>query len=347
MLFLLVFFCLGVSGSESPLPHASFAYFEGGSFEMGLKVSDRYARLHGEFPSRTERVATSFMLSRDPVTNADFEKFVKVSNYSRLRTSLKGYSYKFLSSVNQSVDHVVPSAKLDCEPWLIPVFRTDWQSDRNTSVYWKKLPVTHVDLDDALAYCRWLHPSARPPTEFEWEYAARNGTNDSAIYPWGDGFRRGRVNSWQGIFPTENQAIDGFARRNPVNSLPTQTTTGLHDMLGNVWEWTVSEYERPLAWKGGSGLQCQESRKHWDDSKRIYYSVRGASFIDTIDGSGTGYPVRISTRTGRVPHFTAENLGFRCLIPIKPSSKPSRPPRKILKREEQPPHPWQIMREEL
>lgn len=46
-----------------------------------------------------------------------------------------------------------------------------------------------------------------------------------------------RTNIWQGEFPFNNTAEDGWAATSPVNSFP-ENSYGLYNMVGNVWEWT-------------------------------------------------------------------------------------------------------------
>ena len=90
----------------------------------------------------------------------------------------------------------------------------------------------NVSAADAEAYARWLSKrdgvKYRLPTEEEWEYVARDGAS-AKLYPWG------------------NQWVDGYA--NVDSSLPKPvgsyklgaTSTGVLDLIGNVWEWTSSK----------------------------------------------------------------------------------------------------------
>jgi formylglycine-generating enzyme required for sulfatase activity len=124
-------------------------------------------------------------------------------------------------------------------------FPWSWQNPRSYRLD-DKLPVTYVNLQDAEAYCKWT--GARVPNEAEWTYAFRAGGetlqgrlwwNPDGRYVWS------RTNSG--------------SRPHPVASrLPNRW--GLHDMEGNVWEWTLGEpgSSKSKAYlRGGSWATCQ------------------------------------------------------------------------------------------
>src|SRR5262249_39656461 len=80
-------------------------------------------------------------------------------------------------------------------------------------------------------------------SEAEWEFAARGGL-EGAEFAWGDEFTpdgKHMANTWQGNFPLENLVADKYARTSPLRAFPSNGY-GLHDMTGNVWEWTSDWY---------------------------------------------------------------------------------------------------------
>ncbi len=118
-------------------------------------------------------------------------------------------------------------------------------------------PVVQVAFDDAAAFAEWR--GVRLPTEAEWEHAARGGLL-GAEYTWGDDpypEDRHMANTFQGAFPWEDLALDGFAGTSPVGSFRVNGY-GLYDMAGNVWEWTTDWWgeHRPIspACCGGAGV---------------------------------------------------------------------------------------------
>uniref|UniRef100_A0A1I8GEG6 FGE-sulfatase domain-containing protein n=1 Tax=Macrostomum lignano TaxID=282301 RepID=A0A1I8GEG6_9PLAT len=221
-------------------------------------------------------------------------------NFFRTDPELKGFSYVFFQ-------HMKQTAKL-MEKWL-PIAGARWYQPYGPESSWKdglaNHPAVHIGAADADSYCKWK--GKRLPTEFEWEYAAR-ANNKSWIYPWGDHYRKMRMNTWQGLFPYENTGFDGHKGLAPVDAYPQQNHRDMYDMLGNTWEWTSTEYygsDRPPG--------------------KVWLILKGGSFVDSID-EGINTIVRTSTKIGREIDFTAENIGFRCartIIP-KPEVKPQR-----------------------
>ena len=115
-------------------------------------------------------------------------------------------------------------------------------------------PVVHVTLADARAYASWA--GGRLPSEEEWEYAASSGLADPSNRFSGaiDAKGEPRANHWQGVFPVRDEGKDGFSGTAPASCFPPDRN-GVHDLIGNVWEWTDSPAdERHMIIKGGSWL---------------------------------------------------------------------------------------------
>ena len=192
-----------------------------------------------------------FWMDTRPVTVEEFRRFVKATGYVTVaQRPLDPADYPdadpSLLVPGSLVFHRTegPVDLRDYANWWAYVPGADWRhaggpgsDDRGR----ERHPVTHVAYEDAEAYAAWAGKEL--PTEAEWEYAARGGL-DGAVYAWGDEFAPGgrmMANTWQGQFPWQNLLTDGFAGTSPVGSFPANGY-GLHDMTGNVWEWTCDYY---------------------------------------------------------------------------------------------------------
>jgi formylglycine-generating enzyme required for sulfatase activity len=164
-------------------------------------------------------------------------------------------------------------------------------------------PVTHVAYSDAVAYADWAGKSL--PTEAEWEYAARGGL-DQATYTWGDEFApKGRqmANTWQGEFPWQNLRLDGYEGTSPVGRFPPNGF-GLHDMAGNVWEWTLDEFVQP------SPRPCCAPPSNGDGRfpRRV---IKGGSHL-----CAPNYCLRYrpAARQSETVDTSTCHIGFRCVV---------------------------------
>ena len=231
-----------------PAPqHDGMVHIQGGSYLMG---SDR----HYPEEAPVHRVTVDgFWIDRTPVTNAQFRRFVDATRYvtiAEIAATTKDYP--------GTLPQMLRAGSLVFTPPKHPVDLRNWRAwwDFKFGANWRRPyghgssirgledhPVVHVAYQDAEAYAAWAGKSL--PTEAEWEYAARGGI-DAAEFAWGEEFApdgRPMANTWQGEFPLENLATDGYKRTSPVTAFPANGY-GLHDMIGNVWEWTMDWYSK-------------------------------------------------------------------------------------------------------
>jgi formylglycine-generating enzyme required for sulfatase activity len=220
-------------------------WIPGGTFRIG---SDHH--YPEEAPSHRATV-DGFWIDQTPVTNRQFKQFIKATGHVTLAEvppDPKDYP--------GALPHMLYAGSLVFTPPRQPVDLRNWAEwwsfmkgadwrhpygpKTNINVH-DNHPVVHVSYSDALAYAKWAGKEL--PTEAEWEFAARGGL-DGAEFAWGDEFAPGgahMANTWQGEFPRENLGQDGFERTSPVTAFPPNGY-GVHDMIGNVWEWTSDWY---------------------------------------------------------------------------------------------------------
>ncbi|MFQ5449900.1 MAG: formylglycine-generating enzyme family protein [Nitrospinaceae bacterium] len=121
------------------------------------------------------------------------------------------------------------------------------------------LPVTHIRWKEAVEYCSRL--GGRLPTEAEWEYAARAGSQ--ADNPWGNGINR------EFLWYAKNSArhVSSVGKKKP-------NAWGLYDMMGNVWEWVsdwfAEDYYKKSPMKNPKGPRTRQS----------WHVIRGGSWVD-------------------------------------------------------------------
>ncbi len=274
----------------------------GGTFAMGTADPDGFPD-DGEGPVRAVTISP-FRLDPTSVTNAQFAAFVDDTGY-RTETEAWGWSFVFASFLPGALRKGSP--RPEQTPWWCAVTGATWNSpegpgsDVSTRM---DHPVVQVSWADAVAYCTWA--GGRLPTEAEWEYAARGGL-DQARYPWGDELTPAgehRCNIWQGTFPVRNTLDDGHRGTAPVRSYPPNGF-GLHEIVGNVWEWTAD-------WWGtdhGPGPSTDPTGP-CDGTARV---MRGGSYLCHASYCNR---YRVAARTHNDPDSAGGNLGFRCAYDV-------------------------------
>ena len=169
-------------------------------------------------------------------------------------------------------------------------------------------PVINVSWNDARSYVSWLSRSTgatyRLPSEAEWEYAARAGSETS--YSWGDNIGQNRANC------AEASCRDPFDTTAPVGSFAANAW-GLHDMHGNVYEWTHD------CWGGSSYQGAPSDGSAWVDGNCGLRMLRSGAWTSRPESLRAANRVRESIETRR------DVLGFRVareLATVEPETVP-------------------------
>jgi len=174
----------------------------GGTFTMG---SDDPFGYDNEKPAHLKPVA-DFQLSKTPVTAFEWTEFINDHGYSRPELwTADGWEWRTAEDATMPefwLRH--PNGWVTYGPWGLRALHPDE-------------PVCGISAHEADAFARWA--GKRLPTEAEWEYVAATG-----LYPWGD------------EEPTTQHANHGLSAWRPL------PVNGLHDLAGNVWEWTSSAF---------------------------------------------------------------------------------------------------------
>jgi formylglycine-generating enzyme required for sulfatase activity len=298
---------LACSSETMPTAHPGMVWVSGGRFTMGAEYS--YVEEGG---AHDEEVA-GFWMSRTEVTNAEFAAFVQDTGYVTLAergignpldptaTPIPGSAvFKPIIDVNgfnpmNSWWQFVPGAH-----WREP------QGPGSSIEGLQQHPVVHIAFEDAEAYARWK--GQRLPSEAEFEYAAQGeGPQDAAGHY--------TANTWQGFFPFENDASDGHLNSSPVGCF-TANRFGLHDLIGNVWEWTASPFypghnfaDKAARPEGYDPLQPEEP---------AVAVIKGGSFL-----CAANYCMRYrpEARQGQSKGLGTSHIGFRTVLDAAPPSQ--------------------------
>lgn len=324
--------------SCGPRPPSGMVLIPGGEFTMG---SDADYAFPNERPPHRVTVAP-FLLDAQPVTNADFAKFVEATGY--ITIAERPVDWEELRK------QVPPGTPKPPDEMLVPgslVFRpTSGPVDLGNMAQWwvwtpgaswrhpegpgssiegrGNHPVVQVAFADAQAYARWA--GKRLPTEAEWEFAARGGL-EKARYPWGDDENPDgafMLNRWTGDFPHRNDRADGYAGTSPAGAFPPNGY-GLYDMAGNVWNWCGDLYRADtFALRAGDAPACCDPRGPLTaDNETVVPGdpsppgVPGAERRVTKGGSFLCHPsycesYRPAARRGTPPDTGSSHVGFRC-----------------------------------
>ncbi len=313
-------------GFPAPTAPEGMIWIPAGEFTMG--GADHFAR-PDEKPLHRVKL-DGYWISRTPVTNAEFKKFVDATGYvttAERKPTLAEIMKGAPPGTPPPDESVLVAASMVFTPPGYPVGLD------NPLVWWRwkkgaqwnaptgpgssikdKMdhPVVHVSWYDAKAYAEWKNMSL--PTEAQWEYAARGG-HEQQPFIWGDeAVTEGpaKINIWEGSFPTRNTKKDGYYYTSPVTAF-APNDYGLYDMAGNVWEW-VNDWYHPDAYSMRARQKVSVNpygpSGSYDPAepgvpKRV---TRGGSFLCN-DAYCSGY--RPAARMKTSPDTSLIHTGFR------------------------------------
>lgn len=158
------------------------------------------------YGEKTVRV-DNFVMSKYPITNAQFDVFINVEDGY--------YNPRWWQFSEQA------------KKW----FKTH-KEPRRPQFSGDELPRETVSWFEAMAFCKWLsyllNMKITLPTVAQWQRAAQG--DDDRIYPWGDEYHPGHCNTRE----------SGINKTTPVNKyFKGESIYGVYDMSGNVWEWAL------------------------------------------------------------------------------------------------------------
>ena len=220
----------------------------------------------------------AFYIDKHPVTNAQYMEFVHANPQWKISDWLTIYIFpRYLDA-----DYLKDWFKGTC---------SKEKADH---------PVNWVSWYAAMAYAEWV--GKRLPTEAEWEKAARGGAANQR-YPWGNSINDSRANYDKRIGETT-----------PINMYPPNRY-GLNDMVGNVSEWCLDEwngafYEFSDSHNPVSGGSIEHIVENYKRSKHPR-AVRGSSWYSPM------HELRISYRSWSPPRKTRSTIGFRCVKSVE------------------------------
>jgi formylglycine-generating enzyme len=309
--------------------HREMVWIPGGTFRMG---SDKH--YPEEAPAHRVTV-DGFWIDRTPVTNREFRRFVNATGYVTL-AEIKPKATDYPGALPHmlkagSLVFTPPGRAVDLRDWgqcWAFKFGASWRrpyGPRSSISGLDEHPVVHVAWCDVEAYAKWAGKEL--PTEAEWEFAARGGL-DGAEFAWGDELSPGGkhlANTWQGLFPNQNLAQDGYERTSPVTAFPPNAY-GLYDMIGNVWEWTADWWSQRHQTDAPKACCIPENPRGGPEAashdpchpiaKIARKVLKGGSHLCAPNYCRRYRP---AARHAQQIDSSMSHIGFRCVVRRKPS----------------------------
>ena len=275
----------------------SLVHIRAGLFQMGSSEPEKFGDFSRcEGPRHSVRITRDFQISLHEVTVGQFRTFVDATGYS----SDAEKSGLGCNGLDVSTGGVI--RRPECV-WSSPGFE---QSERH--------PVVCLSWADAVAFCEWLSKKSgqvcRLPTEAEWEYCCRAGTDTlfengneteslRVVANCGDQSLRIACSSLTATADWD----DGFAFTAPVGSFKANRF-GLHDMHGNVGEWCLDWFEADYY------SRSPETDPRGPETAQQWHVIRGGSWYNNPASC------RSSGRHDGIPTEASTTNGFRIVIEI-------------------------------
>jgi len=282
---------------STTIPGSDVAYemvpIPGGKFKMGSPDSEP-GRKDDEGPVREVEV-DPFWMGKTEVTWNEFHLFMYPAEEKKTREPKK---------LPEDLNALTDATARPTQPYVEMSFGMGTDG----------FPAISMTQHAANKYCQWLSAKTghfyRLPTEAEWEYAARAGS--TTAYPWGDDAGALGEYAWWG--KNADFKYQKVGKKKP-------NAWGLHDMIGNVWEWCLDQYDPAFYAKA-------PAKAPWNKATQPYpHAVRGGSWDDEDPAR-----LRVSARKASAPewkiqdpqlpksiwyHTDAQWLGFRVVRPLK------------------------------
>ncbi len=259
-----------------------------GNFYMGSETAAKHQR-----PRHLVQLNYGFAVAKYEITVREFKKFIESTNYQT--TAEQNNKAKIYDGGTGRFKDK---------------YNINWRHDYLGKLADANLPVIHVSWTDALAYTEWLSSETdenyRLPSESEFEYLLN--TNNTQIYPWGNGeptqvwgnfsgakdkLKRSRIRWREGFSDYQ----DGYWGPAPVGSF-IQSLSGLFDLSGNVMEWVED------CWHD-SYTRAPKDGSAWVNRGCNNRVIRGGNWGSAIES------YRIHHRISAAADLTDPRIGFR------------------------------------
>ena len=287
-----------------PSPKGDMIKISGGKFLMGSEDNASF-KSDGEGPVREVHVEP-FLIDPCAVTNQQFSKFVRRTRYI---TEAEKFGWSFVFAGLATKKSITSKTKsVPNTQWWLAIEKANWKHPNGPGSNLEKImnhPVVHISWNDSIEYCKWA--KKRLPTEAEWEIAARGGLIQNR-YTWGNELNpqnKHMCNIWQGKFPIQNTAEDGYVATAPSKSFP-KNGFGLYNMSGNVWEWTKDWYSNTFHQKENHLSLIRNPQGPESGESKV---IRGGSYLCH---SSYCNRYRVAARSSNTPDSSTGNMGFRC-----------------------------------